>query len=204
MISRSAGFFALALLMMAPTAVSQAQTSNPDKGNLTLVLGVRDLDDEQFWAPAHNQEMVEVEHLDFAVANSGLGMELGLYVSHDEERIILPGPTQLRANSTVYDGFLGVRKSFAIDDNPTRFFLAGGLAVLSGEYEVKAGGVAVDESDFGFGVYIHSGLYWRLGRHFNLGIDVRALLASDLEMKNFGQDADVDGLQYGMSLGWGW
>ena len=45
-------------------------------------------------------------------------------------------------------------------------------------------------SDATFGVYGHAGVNFRLNRHQNVGIEYRAVVASDLDVFGISSDAD--------------
>ncbi len=45
-------------------------------------------------------------------------------------------------------------------------------------------------------------MFWKVGRHLNLGIDTRHLLLTDLEIGR--ADVDVNYFQVGLLVGWGW
>jgi len=44
-------------------------------------------------------------------------------------------------------------------------------------------------------------LFWRLGKRFNIGLDVRY---SKAEITLFNVDVDAGGTHAGLLLGWGW
>ncbi len=62
-------------------------------------------------------------------------------------------------------------------------------------------GVVVSEEDAAPGVWLGGGVFWRLGKHFNLGFDVR-YSAADLVL--FDRDVEAGGLQTGIVFGYGW
>jgi hypothetical protein len=50
-------------------------------------------------------------------------------------------------------------------------------------------------------VWAGGGVFWRLGRRFNLGGTVRW---SDAQVTLFDNDVQAGGVTYGLLLGWGW
>ena len=81
---------------------------------------------------------------------------------------------------------------------PTRRFrcctaLAGGLSWVKAEAELSGSG-SVDDTSLGF--YTHGGAYWTIGRHLNIGADLKAVVGTDLD---FG---DADYVQFGVLLGY--
>ncbi|MGH9868655.1 MAG: outer membrane beta-barrel protein [Candidatus Polarisedimenticolia bacterium] len=105
----------------------------------------------------------------------------------------------------------GIRKTWEFD-NPTRPYLGGGLALVRGELEFDltsppppfvSGSSSADNRDYGVGIWIGGGIYWKLGERFNLGFNVRHSRAN-VRLGDFSQDAiNMGGLHAGLILGWG-
>jgi opacity protein-like surface antigen len=98
-----------------------------------------------------------------------------------------------------------------------RPFVGGGVAfiqldVLQTESGMLGPGapfstVIVDADDSGVGLWINGGLLYRVGNHFNLGLDVRYSDAdADLSVPQVGSDLGLDsgGIHYGVALGYHW
>ncbi len=51
------------------------------------------------------------------------------------------------------------------------------------------------------GPVFNGGAFWRLGKRFNIGVDVRL---STGEVRIFGEDVQAGGVTTGLLLGWGW
>jgi hypothetical protein len=81
-------------------------------------------------------------------------------------------------------------------------FVVGGLAFVLATAEVQSGFWWVDDDDSSGAVYAQGGIFWRLGRRFNIGVDARLLTGSEIEL--FGEKGDADYFQFGLLLGFGW
>ena len=58
------------------------------------------------------------------------------------------------------------------------------------------------DSDDTNGIYVEGGVYWRLGKAFNLGVHGRLVEGTDVTL--FDQDGDADYYQVGALIGFGW
>jgi hypothetical protein len=89
----------------------------------------------------------------------------------------------------------GVRKSFGED--VVRPYVGAGLSFINAEAEL--GGV--DDDDSSGAVYVHGGIAFAVSESFFLGIDLRFLMGSDIDI--FGSDADADYGQLAFMMGFG-
>jgi hypothetical protein len=161
----------------------------PDEGSrtvfsLSLLVMARVVDDAE---PADEQPGLAFE-LDAYDPDAFCGFELGVSTSSDEETASGFGDFE----ATVSEVYLGARKTWGAGRN-LHPYAGVGLAYVKAEAELSGFGSADDSS---LGGYAHGGVYWTLGRHFNLGVDLKALVGTDLD---FG---DADYVQGGAILGW--
>jgi hypothetical protein len=88
----------------------------------------------------------------------------------------------------------GVRKIW--NKNSIRPFVGGGVGIIAGAAEA----VGIDDDDSDIGVWAHGGVFWRLGKRFNIGVDLRV---SRAEVSIFGVDVQAGGEHLGLILGFG-
>ena len=59
-----------------------------------------------------------------------------------------------------------------------------------------------------FSGYVHGGVQWRPEERLNVGIDLRWIVLSDVDVSRAGGppvvDTDIDGVILGVTLGWAW
>jgi hypothetical protein len=79
--------------------------------------------------------------------------------------------------------------------------VGGGLAVIGAGREFVVGSLSLSESDSAPGVWADGGVFWRLGKQFNIGIDARF---SSATVTIDGEDVQAGGFHLGLMLGWGW
>ena len=186
----------LALMIVIAIAAAPALA----EGNANFLLGVRQLD-EDVWDPLDQQGAFGVT-VDFGGAEWPIHLETGFYGSADEEDVfdnflLLEG----ELSASVAEFFFGVNKTWETSGK-TRPFVGGGLATVTTDIELDTPIGDADDDDSSLGAYVHGGVFWRLGKRFNLGLDARILTGTDLTL--FDEDIDADYFQGGLVLGFGW
>jgi len=154
---------------------------------VNFFLGQKMLDKED-WEPAEDQS-------EFGAITTFGGEDWPVHIAADllgsQEDVTEMG-IDATASTTELD--FGVRKIWG--KNKLHPFLGGGLAVINGE--IEALGVSVD--DDGTGYWIDGGLFWRLGKRFNIGFEARY---SRADITLLGVDGDAGGEHIGLILGFG-
>ena len=161
-------------------------------GNVNFFLGQKSLDENE-WAPVDEQGEFGVM-VDFGERSWPVNIALDFLVSYDEVTefgIIFEGLT------TEFNG--GIRKVWEVGSY-FRPYIGGGLALVSAEFQATDF-VSVTDDDNAMGIWLNGGVYWTLGRSFNIGLDLRY---STADVTLFGVDADAGGTHAGLLLGWHW
>lgn len=170
-------------------------------GNANFLLGGRGLDEGE-WEPVDQHSVFGVT-VDFGGADWPVHMETGFYGSGADDRAedLFVGGVDVTV--AVGEAFFGVNKTWGLSGN-VRPFVGGGLAsvVAAVELDSVTFPLSEDDDDQSLGAYVHGGVFWRLGPRFNIGVDGRFLGGTDLTL--FGEDTDVDYVQLGLVLGFGW
>ena len=169
-------------------------------GNANFLLGTRGLDEDQ-WDPVDQQGVFGVT-VDFGAADWPVHMETGVYGSADDDTIddTILGPVDVTVS--VGEVFFGVNKTWGASKN-IKPFVGAGLASVVADVELDSALFGDDsEDDQSLGFYAHGGVFFRLGSRFNIGVDGRFLGGTDITLG--GEDTDVDYLQLGLVLGFGW
>ena len=166
------------------------------EGSANFLVGLRQLD-EELWDPLDQQGAFGVT-VDFGGAEWPIHLETGFYGSGEQDLFIDNFTLQGDVSANVAELFLGVNKTWE-PGGSIRPFVGGGLTTASVNVEILGN---VEDDDSSLGAYVHGGVYWRLGKRFNLGLDARILTGTDLTV--FDADVDVDYVQGGLILGFGW
>jgi hypothetical protein len=162
------------------------QDGSAARNRLTVYFGQRSLDDGDY-EPVDEQAAFGLE---FARGGQeSIGWEFGLMGSRDEDEIL-----GVDVEATTGELYGGVRKEFG--NSTVRPYVGGGVSFINSEVEVSGIGSADDTSVAG---YLHAGVAFQLNDIIVLGLDLRGLFGSDLELAGF--DTDADYTQFALFLG---
>jgi len=186
--------FALALsILLLASPVTAAFAG----GDANFLLGAKPLDKND-WDPVQDQGAFGAE-VTFGRNTWPVWIAVDYFVSAAvEERVpinIGGFVTSGDITGTTFEFDFGIRKIWG--KKRTRPFLGGGVGVVGATYDADV----TDDSDQTAAVWAGGGVFWRLGRRFNLGGTVRW---SDAQVTLFDNDVQAGGVTYGLLLGWGW
>ena len=191
--------FVLAAALLAASTASAVDMA----GNVQFVIGQRYMSDD-LWKPLDEPTVFGVE-IDFAPASSPVHVALGLQFAGDS------------GNATVEDPFLGATGS--VDSTLFEFstgflwhpvkkaivrpYLGAGALMMVAANDTTWGVFDDDgESDQSFGFYGNAGLFFKVGDHFNIGIDGRIVRGTNITLA--GRELDADYEQVAILLGFSW
>ena len=199
---RSVLVLVIALLVTGSVAVS-AET------NLNFVLGQKYLDADD-WSVGDSQGSISflstfgARSWPVQVAIDVLGSAAGSTSTWYPE-----SGGEIRGHDLIQSTFeldVGVRKIWR--SGRARPFVGGGLAVIGGQQEFEFFAWDPDDvarelsaNDEAPGVWIDGGIFWRLGKMFNIGLEARY---SRAELSFAGREVQAGGFNLGLILGWGW
>ncbi|MFQ5431007.1 MAG: hypothetical protein ACE5EN_00710 [Nitrospinota bacterium] len=164
-------------------------------GNVNFQLGARTMADKTDWEPLEDQTMFGI-NVDFGKESWIVRPVIGFSGSKKEDTIL--GGIAVTGRTSEFS--IGVLKDWEV--GPMHPFLSAGLSSIRAEVEAASGGIAVSDSDNSSGLFLDAGIYWRLGKSFNLGFDLRSLGGTDVTL--FGVKGNADYGQFALLLGWGW
>jgi hypothetical protein len=188
------------MLLILPLAAAPSLAA----GNANFVLGARALGGDP-WEEVENQAVFGVT-VDFGPASWPVSLAAGYYLSTaEEEGIDVAGFTSGDYRGTVAEFSFGVRKTWKLGEGARVYVEGGGSSVLA-DVQLEGSSADIEDNDTSVGVYGQGGIFWRIGSAFNIGVDVRALAGTDVELTDFAEfgEGDADYVQIGMILGWGW
>lgn len=157
-------------------------------GNVNFFLGAKALEDE--WEPAEEQTEFGIE-VDFRQKSWPVNIAIDLLGAAGEGDL---GGIDFESKTSELN--IGVRKIW--DKTPhVRPFIGGGISFITGEFE----GLSLSEDDSAVGFWIGGGVYWTLGEHFNLGLELKF---SSAEITIFDVDVNAGGGHFGLLIGYHW
>ena len=167
--------------------------ANEWTGNVNFFLGQKTLE-ENDWAPVDKQAEFGVL-VDFKQQNWPVSIALDFLGSTDEAT---ESGVNLEGTTSEFD--VGVRKIWEVAGSSIRPYVGGGIAFINAE--IKATGFnTVSQDDNGTGIWLNGGVYWTLGQHFNLGLDLRY---SQADVTLFDVEGKAGGTHAGIILGYHW
>ncbi|ABW68769.1 hypothetical protein [Desulfosudis oleivorans] len=181
------------MLVLPPFARAQAEWT----GNINGFLGAKALDEDE-WEPAHEQSELGVA-VDFRKTGWPVNIAIDLMSAYGEGYVFLPGAVIL-AESRTAELNLGFRKIW--DHFPhVRPFLGAGVSFIAAEAESSAYGISISDSDQSLGYWAGGGVYWTLGDHFNIGMELKASWA---DVTLAGMTVNAGGGHFGLLAGYHW
>lgn len=181
------------ILAVALTLFFISANANAWTGNVNFFLGGKTLE-ENDWAPVDQQAEFGVL-VDFKQQNWPVSIALDFLGSVDEATEL---GVNFEGSTSEFD--VGVRKIWEVSGSSIRPYVGGGLAFVNAEFKGTAF-TTISQDDNGTGIWLNGGVYWTLGQHFNLGLDLRY---SQADVTLFGVDIDAGGTHAGVILGYHW
>lgn len=172
-------------------------------GHVNFFIGQKSLDSDD-WEPIEDQiEFGAV--MSFGQEGWPVHIAVDVLFSADEETVFDPLFGNVTLTGSTFEIDAGVRKIWK--KGRVLPYLGAGVGIIGAALEVDDGFVSVDGNDAAVGFWAGAGVFWRLGNHFNVGLDAR-YSSADVDL-DFGsgvvaRDVSAGGLQYGVLLGFGW
>ncbi len=165
-----------------------------------LLLGQRQLADSEFWEPMESPVAFGF-WVDYEPPNNGpVGFEWGMHGSLDSETV-MPG---IDFQTIVSEFYVGARFWPQGRDAPQmRPYLGLGVEHVMARVEATYYSWSIEEDDSSIGLYVRGGLVFPVGEGAIIGMDLRYVFATTIEMPSFAE-TDVDGLVYSFVIGWGY
>lgn len=189
----------LSALLLAFFLVSCAATqgTRPDPASpaavrhdrrVTAYIGQRSLDDD--FEPVEDQLVLGAE-FSSETQGSAVGWEIAMFASGDSGSFL---GTDVDASTWEVAG--GFHKTFG--DGDVRPYLGAGLAFV--QLTAEASGLGEDD-DTSVGFYAHGGVAFPMNEQLEIGVDLRTVLGTEMEIS--GLDVDADYWQLSLLVRWG-
>jgi opacity protein-like surface antigen len=187
--------FPILFAILAGTAAQGIALAAPEDWdwNYNGIIGRRDVGDKE-WSPFHGYNEIGVEG-SWGKADEPLMFATDFFASQDTAR---DGPATLISKS--YQLQLGLRKiwTFSKRWNP---YGGAGFALADTKAQQRAHGEIESGRDDSYGVWVGGGIFYRIGRNFNVGLAARASLMKSYRI--FGATRGGNSTHIGIIIGWG-
>ncbi len=167
----------LALSGCAATAFQQPPppSSSGPTSHVSLFLGNRSMHDDD-WDPVDDQTVFGIGY-DTKLSSIPFEFEATVARSKDESGSVEGITRELSA---------GLRKTFDVGEPRFHPYVGAGLGLIRAEVEAPG----PDDDDTSLGVYLHGGVGYDLSDNWQVGIDLRFLFGSDINLLGNNMDAD--------------
>lgn len=190
----------LVLAAVALVAVPSAAFARYE-GNFNVFLGQKWMKTSD-WDPVAEQPELGLM-LAFGIERAPIYLALDVLASQKTSTANTPtyGPVDVKALSREYG--IGVRKVWTVGS--THPFLGAGGCVVAVDLDLESATYSPSYGDQSYGLWIDGGVTWRIGKHFNLGFDLRATKANaKFEVQGLPVDVAAGGFHAGLLVGYGW
>ena len=177
-----------ALLLVAVAAPALAD------GSVNAVLGARPLKNDAYWSGHETPGGLGV------MADTAMGPTLPLFLSAYGQWIVDGDSTDASSNYeelNIAELALGLK--LMPQSGAARPYVGAGIQRDWVSYDL---GTNTTDSDFSKGWYAEGGAMFLIGRHFNLGVNLRWI--KDTHVTLYGADGDIDGRAYSLVAGYAW
>lgn len=159
---------------------------------IALLAGVREFTDDRIWGDVDGEVAFGIEY--FHEIDNGIGWEVGGMGSLGTKGAVGGNVDVTGAAAEIYAGARYIYRRDRLHP-----YVGGGLsAIFAGVDDDNVGQVA-DDQDLTMGVYLHGGFQYDLTSFLFIGLDLRTLFGTDLELTTISGDADY--WQLGLVLG---
>jgi len=189
----------LAVLLLGLAGVSPVAAAGG--GNVNFIVGGRGMGSD-VWGETDQQDVFGVM-ADYTGQAWPVRLEGGIFVSSGNGDFIEPVFfSRSEVENKVSELAFGLNHTWD-KRGRTRPYVGGGLAWIVAQSDITSEFFpdAHDDSQ-ALGVYVHGGLFWRVGATFNLGVDVRLMGTTGIGL--FGENGDAGYGQIGLVFGFGW
>lgn len=160
---------------------------------LAFQVGHRIFQDDDLFGPVDSAAAVGLEYS--RVRADGLGFELGLLGSLGVD----DGQDDPNVIGVAAELYGGVRKAF--DLGRFRPYAGAGATVLLVDINDDSGPQVPDDQDASLGVYLHGGVLYPVSETTSVGVDLRYVGGTSLDLGPFSGDADYLQAMFVVSLG---
>jgi len=169
-------------------------------GDVLLLFGKRTLDSDA--KPVEDQDVYGITAM-FRKESWPVSLGLGAEISGSKGTGVDTIIGNFQGKGDLMEAYIGVDKVWE-NLGHMRPYVGGGASILAAQFTIKELTIDLerDDDDTIFAPYLNAGVFWRVGKGFNVGVGVRYLFFAEAVL--FDQGVNVNYLQYNGLIGWGW
>ncbi len=196
-------FPVLAVAVIAAAALTFTPARAKADGHVNFFLGEKSLSGAD-WEPLEDQFAFGAV-MSFGRDDWPVHIAVDVLTSFDQTTMYDPFLGDVTFTGTTFEVDMGVRKIWK--KGRVLPYLGAGIGIMGAGVEADGDFDTESAADAGFGFWADTGVFFRLGSHFNLGLDLR-YSSADVDL-DFGDgfvasDVNAGGFSYGLLLGFGW
>ena len=180
-----------ALLLGCVSCTSKSHVTGDESiDSFSVTIGGREFQDED-WEPVESPAFVALNFV-FKPEDSWVDLDFGLAFSRESTERTVGGLGLIDLTAEVVEGTAGLYKELPLGNSAISLYAGAGVALLVVDAELtdSADSAVFDDDDVSLAPYARVGLQWNLDRTSSIGIDLRHVTGSDINIGGFSTDAD--------------
>jgi len=190
-------FLSTACASVAPFAEPQRPPPAPRYAKIDVYVGVRRLHQND-WDPVQDQSTVGLEYV-HEDPSDAMGFELGFFGSRKTKDNVQIGGSFFDVRGQTTEVSAGARKTFWTETGTVHPYVGLGLSLIRAQLRTASGGASSEDEDSTAGVYAHGGIELPLGPSLSIGLDLRVLGGTKIQL--FSANGTADYAQLALVLG---
>ena len=163
-------------------------------GTMSVLIGLRRMQDQGDWDPLENQLTGGLETTLYGRPGNPVALTAGVLGSYEQASRTVSGVRYTLDTESV-ELYLGPKLFVDVPDTPLRLYAGLGVSAIYYGAEYLSGGAVRESDDISAGLYAHAGVSFWLTDTTSIGIGYRTLQGSDVDLAVQGQDADYHSVQ---------
>jgi hypothetical protein len=153
------------------------------------VLGGSRMLDETDWEPVDRQLVVGLD-VDTYKPRSGIGAEMGFQYATDSGSTDIPSQGPADIDGENIELYAGARKTFPLFNDRFYPYLSLGITWIDSTFDLSLPNGSTSDGGDSFGVYIRGGFYWNFAGNWHVGLDLRRVIGTEIDILGVSTDAD--------------
>lgn len=160
-----------------------------ERYQLSLIAGGRDFTDDEIFGRVDDEVVLGIEYSH--EIRDGFGLEVGTLGSLSTNGGV-SGDVDVTGAAAEFFG--GARYTHSFDESPWHPYVGAGVTMIIAGVDNDEGGQVADDQDLSIGGYVRAGVMYDVTEVVTVGVDLRSVFGTDLELETVSGDADYNQL----------